>query len=165
MLEKEEEERRRLASEEVAVLYYNLLSLICFFPSVFADVYFIWFCRWPRSRLRGKSSREQSLQQPGSLDHHDPRCHHCDHHHDHHLVSCRAVEKKRKTGSERSSPAVWAAVKVNIRRSTTNMMMMINNMARPISSTLLMQNIIDCRLCQNLSMPPRPEKDRCQGTS
>ena len=50
-------------------------------------------------------------------------------------------------------------------RSTTNMMMMINNMARPISSTLLMQNITDCRLCQNLSMPPRPEKDRCQGTS
>ena len=126
LLEKEEEERRRLASEEVAVLYYNLLSLIYFFLQFWQMFVFIWFSRWPRSRLRGRSSREQSLQQPGSLDHHFPRCHHCDHH----LVCCRAVEKKRKTGSERSSPAVWAAVKVNIWRSTTNMMMMINNMAR-----------------------------------
>ena len=125
LLEKEEEERRRLASEEVAVLYYNLLSLIYFFLQFWQMFVFIWFSRWPRSRLRGRSSREQSLQQPGSLDHHYPRCHHCDHHHyprchhcdhnDHHLVCCRAVEKKRKTGSERSSPAVWAAVKVNMK--------------------------------------------------
>ena len=114
LLEKEEEERRRLASEEVAVLYYNLLSLIYFFLQFWQMFVFIWFSRWPRSRLRGRNSREQSLQQPGSLDHHCPRCHHCNHH-DHDLVSCRAVEKKRKAGSERSSPAVWAAVKVNMK--------------------------------------------------
>ena len=126
--------KRRKRGEDSHQKRLMLYITTCCFLSVFFLQFlqmfvFIWFSRWPRSRLRGKSSREQSLQQPGSLDHHFPRCHHCDHH-DHHLVSCRAVEKKRKTGSERSSPAVWAAVKVNIRRSTTNMMMMINNMAR-----------------------------------